>query len=361
MPLRFSPERGASVLLSASSRGPAGAAATIAVGSVTALSPGSTPTVANGGTSAAATLNFGLPTTPTIAIGSTATLSAGATAYATNVGSASGIILNFGLPQGVAGSNGAVAVSGTPVSNQVAIWDDATTLRATNTISVSQGGTGRASGVPGAILYYSATNTTALTASLATNAVVIGGGTSGPSTVSATVGQIWIAQSAAAPVGTSLTGDVTMNASGVTAIGTNKVSFAMISTGALATVTNVWGNASSVVTPVSSIWGAGAITTLTFVSAGTDLDMSLGINFELNMTGNATLNNPTNQKAGQTGAIFINQDSTGTRTLAYGTNWKFPSSGTAPVLTTTTNALDMLVYHVKATNFIVANLVKKFA
>lgn len=41
--------------------GPSGNAATIAVGSVTALPAGSTPTVSNGGSSSAASFNFGIP------------------------------------------------------------------------------------------------------------------------------------------------------------------------------------------------------------------------------------------------------------------------------------------------------------
>lgn len=64
MPLRFSPARGAAVVLSSSSRGPkgdTGDAATIAVGSVTTLPAGSNATVANAGTTAAAVFNFGIP------------------------------------------------------------------------------------------------------------------------------------------------------------------------------------------------------------------------------------------------------------------------------------------------------------
>lgn len=41
--------------------GTAGSAATVAVGTVTTLSPGASATVTNGGSSSAATLNFGIP------------------------------------------------------------------------------------------------------------------------------------------------------------------------------------------------------------------------------------------------------------------------------------------------------------
>jgi hypothetical protein len=377
MPLRFQPARGASVLLSSSSRGPSGSAATIAVGTVSTLSPGATPTVTNAGTSSAATLNFGLPTTPVIAIGSVSTLSAGSSATVTNSGNTTSMVLDFGIPRGAAGSDGQMTGPGTAVTNEIALFANAsgTTLTrmagtgavrvssgvaiATN-LPVSNGGTGLASGVAGAILYYDTSNSLAVTSALTTNAMMIGLGASGPSTVSATVGQIWIAQSAAAPVGTSLSGDVTMNASGVTAIGAGKVTYAMVSSGALAAAADIWAATTSKIAVASGIWDSGAVVTLTYAT-NTAVPMSTGINFELSLTGNSTLSNPTGAKVGQTGVIYINQDATGTRTLAYGTNWKFKTSGTAPTLTTTTSALDALVYHVKATNFIVAALMSKVA
>ena len=46
------------------------------------------------------------------------------------------------------------------------------------------------------------------------------------------------------------------------------------------------------------------------------------------------MDNPTNIVAGQSGSIFVTQDGTGSRTLAYGGYWDFVA-GTAPVLTTT--------------------------
>lgn len=50
-------------------RGVAGAAATVAIGTTTTLSPGSPATVVNVGTSAAAVLNFGIPTAGGISAG----------------------------------------------------------------------------------------------------------------------------------------------------------------------------------------------------------------------------------------------------------------------------------------------------
>ncbi len=85
-------------------------------------------------------------------------------------------------------------------------------------------------------------------------------------------------------------------------------------------------------------------------------DFALANNFSVTLAGNRTLANPSNLTAGQSGAIFITQDATGSRTLAYGSQWDF-SGGTAPVLTTTANAVDLLVYTVRTTGSIHAQLI----
>src|SRR4051812_43433706 len=101
MALRFSPARGAaSLVLNALVRGPQGAAATLAVGTVTALAPGATPTVSNSGTAGAAVLDFGLPATPTIAVGTVTTKAAGAAATVGNSGSTTAQVYDFGIPRG---------------------------------------------------------------------------------------------------------------------------------------------------------------------------------------------------------------------------------------------------------------------
>ncbi len=59
--------------------------------------------------------------------------------------------------------------------------------------------------------------------------------------------------------------------------------------------------------------------------------------------GNRTLDNPTNMQAGATYILRIEQDTTGSRTLAYGTAYLFPG-GTAPVLTTAGLSVDLLTF-----------------
>ena len=85
-------------------------------------------------------------------------------------------------------------------------------------------------------------------------------------------------------------------------------------------------------------------------------DFALANNFSVTLGGNRTLANPSNLTAGQSGAIFITQDGTGSRTLAFGSHWDF-SAGTAPTLTTTASAVDLLVYTVRSTTSIHAQLI----
>jgi len=86
------------------------------------------------------------------------------------------------------------------------------------------------------------------------------------------------------------------------------------------------------------------------------VDMSVGNNFSVTLAGNRTLGNPTNLNAGQSGVIFITQDGTGSRTLAYSSYWDFPAA-TAPTLTTTANAVDVIVYTVRSSTSIAAQAI----
>jgi hypothetical protein len=78
-------------------------------------------------------------------------------------------------------------------------------------------------------------------------------------------------------------------------------------------------------------------------AASITIDFNAGQNFAVQLTDNRTLENPTNCVPGQTGSIFIIQDGTGSRTLSFGANYKFPS-GTAPTLSTGASACDRIDY-----------------
>jgi len=108
----------------------------------------------------------------------------------------------------------------------------------------------------------------------------------------------------------------------------------------------------------------GAISAISVASGDTTktLDFATANNFALTLANTAScqLVNPSNLTAGQSGCIFIAQDGTGSRLLTYDTYWDFPA-GTAPTLTTTASAVDLLVYTVRTTTSIQAQLIANFS
>jgi hypothetical protein len=81
-------------------------------------------------------------------------------------------------------------------------------------------------------------------------------------------------------------------------------------------------------------------------------------NFDMTLTGNVTLANPTNFTPGSSGIIRFIQDATGSRLLSgVGTYWK-TGGGTLPTLTTTANSIDVLVYYVDSASRITYALLK---
>jgi hypothetical protein len=86
------------------------------------------------------------------------------------------------------------------------------------------------------------------------------------------------------------------------------------------------------------------------------LDFGSSNNFQMTLTGNGTLGAPTNASGGQSGSIFILQDGTGSRTLAYNAVFAF-AGGTAPTLTTTASGQDALLYYVQDASTIITTSV----
>lgn len=86
------------------------------------------------------------------------------------------------------------------------------------------------------------------------------------------------------------------------------------------------------------------------------LDFGSSNNFQMTLTGNGTLGAPTNASGGQSGSIFILQDGTGSRTLAYNAVFAF-AGGTAPTLTTTASGQDALLYYVQDPSTIITTSV----
>lgn len=81
------------------------------------------------------------------------------------------------------------------------------------------------------------------------------------------------------------------------------------------------------------------------LGGGSDVtpDMNTFINGHMTLTGNRTLNNPTNVKVGRSGYFRVKQDGSGSRTLSFGSNYKF-ANNTAPTLSDAANAEDILFY-----------------
>jgi hypothetical protein len=94
----------------------------------------------------------------------------------------------------------------------------------------------------------------------------------------------------------------------------------------------------------------GTIETLTDGATITP-DFATANNYTVTLAGNRTLANPTNLTAGQSGSIFVVQDGTGSRTLAFGSYWDFVG-GTAPTLSTAAASVDRIDYVVRTTGSI---------
>lgn len=135
--------------------------------------------------------------------------------------------------------------------------------------------------------------------------------------------------------------NVYITGSGLANVNANLVSNVVVSVPA-ATVAEIRASSNNNAIGVTNLWNALAVVTLTD-GATINWDMSTGVNFSVTLAGNRTMALPTNIKAGQSGYLFVIQDATGSRTLAWNAvfNWK---SGTLPVLTTTAGRVDKFSY-----------------
>jgi len=72
---------------------------------------------------------------------------------------------------------------------------------------------------------------------------------------------------------------------------------------------------------------------------------------KVTLAGNRTLNAPINQQAGAFYSLAIIQDGTGSRTLTFNSAYKF-TGATAPTLTTTASAKDIIIFKSDGTNLL---------
>lgn len=98
----------------------------------------------------------------------------------------------------------------------------------------------------------------------------------------------------------------------------------------------------------------GTVVTLTGTGTVTPV-FADGNNFKITLSGTTTLTAPTGLTEGQAGMIAITQDGTGNRALSF-SGWKFPG-GTAPNMTLTSGATDLLAYYVESSTRVSARLV----
>ena len=151
------------------------------------------------------------------------------------------------------------------------------------------------------------------------------------------------ANAALPKAGGAMTGPITTNSTfdGVDVAARDAV---LTTTTNTANAANTTANAAATLTAVQTFTAGqrGEVTALTD-AASIATDLALSNNFSVTLAGNRTLANPTNTVAGQSGSIFITQDGTGSRTLAYGTNFKFVA-GTAPTLSTAASSIDRIDY-----------------
>lgn len=129
----------------------------------------------------------------------------------------------------------------------------------------------------------------------------------------------------------------------------------------LATAAEFRNNTADRALDTTGAWSAADTVALTWTSGGTTaVDLNAGFNFTVTTaTGNSTLGAPTNAKTGQSGFIYITQDASTPRTLAFASAWVF-AGGTDPTLTATASAKDILFYQVISSTgpIVYATLVK---
>ena len=85
-------------------------------------------------------------------------------------------------------------------------------------------------------------------------------------------------------------------------------------------------------------------------------DFSSSNHFKMTLAGNITLNNPTNQVAGQSGAMEIVNG--GSYTVSFGSDFNF-AAGTPPTITA--SGTDVLSYYVSSANNIVVDVIQNLS
>jgi hypothetical protein len=158
--------------------------------------------------------------------------------------------------------------------------------------------------------------------------------------------------------GTAASADLGTGADNVAVVSANDLRYPRVSVTSNATLRGDLNIEAGSLKVGTSARAYNPITTLTDATSIV-VDFALGNNFLVTIGGNRTLAAPSNAVAGQTGQIYVVQDSTGSRTLAYNGVYQFVS-GAAPTLSTGASDVDILVYSTRSSTTIDAALLKNF-
>ena len=89
-------------------------------------------------------------------------------------------------------------------------------------------------------------------------------------------------------------------------------------------------------------------------------NMDSGASAQVTLAGNRAMAAPTNLRAGATYLLMVIQDGTGSRTITWNSVFKW-AGGTAPVLSTTAGAKDLISFWSDGTNLYGGSILKAFA
>ena len=115
---------------------------------------------------------------------------------------------------------------------------------------------------------------------------------------------------------------------------------------AAGTLFQITDNGKLLLLNTNNSWTKGQATTQVTITYAATIapDASLSNAFEITLTGNLTLNQPTNPKSGQVVTILLRQDSTGSRLLTLGTTF-YGNPSDDLTLTTSVNNVDILILY----------------
>ncbi len=105
---------------------------------------------------------------------------------------------------------------------------------------------------------------------------------------------------------------------------------------------------------VNNIWTGQQSSPYLFLTDGAHItwDLDLTVNAKVVLGGSRILDNPLNMQNGSEYCLWVYQDSTGSRALTFGSNFIWPSPGTAPSQSTTPSVFDVYEFKCDGSNMV---------